>query len=324
LFLEARNLVSIRGAQGAAPLELLQELVESAVFSSQFCDQRFLRTLGCAQASSLPGTSTIPLDLGRGNADVLEDEPRYDPDVPRNAGLGIVVVLVSAACGRIGFGIAENSSDGGRDGGRDGVMIDDDGALVCGESPCRLVLDQCGCGAGQACQRVGATTDERACIANGTAPADGACSLDLDCVAGHACVGSGAGRCQRYCASDADCGQGLECAQLLEGVGIGFCGSTCTLDGGCLGADTCKVIFAFDFDASEPVAAPVCQPATGATTGTACSNSLECAPGLICDPNATVCRPLCRFDGSLDCTSGACTLTVAPIVLGGVEHGICG
>ena len=41
---------------------------------------------------------------------------------------------------------------------------------------------------------------------------------------------------------DADCAIGLECAGSDEGVGIGFCGSACTLAGGCPAGAPCKVV----------------------------------------------------------------------------------
>jgi hypothetical protein len=227
--------------------------------------------------------------------------------------------LLLLGCGRLDFE-SQPRADGG-------VTVDSpaDGAAFCQATPCKLTLDQCGCPGGQACQRTGATTDERGCIAEGTAAPDEPCSLDAECVAGYACINflGGSGRCQRYCAGDADCGPGLECAQLVEGVGIGLCGSTCTLTGGCPGTDACKVLLANDFDTVGAAAVPACVPPAGATAGTTCNSTIECAAGLFCDLTPHVCSPMCAFDGSLNCASGACTRVEAPIFLAGIEYGVC-
>jgi len=234
--------------------------------------------------------------------------------------LVLVLVLAIAACGRLDFTSRPPDADVATP---DVLDVD---AGFCDQSPCKLVPDQCGCEVGQACQRVGATTDERACIAEGTVTLDGICTSGAECVAGHACIAvrDGLGRCMEYCAGDSDCSTGIACANLIEGVGIGFCGSPCTLASGCVIGMTCKVLLAYDITATGPVAVPICDIPTGASTGASCSSGLDCAAGLFCDVTGSgQCRPLCRFDGMLDCTTGTCSTVDAPIMLGGVTHGVC-
>jgi hypothetical protein len=231
-----------------------------------------------------------------------------------------LLLLLLAACGRLGF----ESRLGDTDGSvvpQDGSMPDD--ATFCMSDPCTLV-PQCGCPSGMACHRTGATTETRGCVAEGSAGPDDPCSVDVECTGGHVCVAQAvdSGRCHRYCASDTDCAPGLACANLVEGVGVGLCGSTCSLASGCPAGSACKVILAVDFDSAGPVAVPLCGDPGGAGAGAGCGSSLDCAAGLFCDDGG-VCRPMCRFDGTLPCTSGACTDPLAPIKLGGVVHGFC-
>jgi len=193
----------------------------------------------------------------------------------------------------------------------------------CVADPCVIVLPQCGCRTGEMCQRTGATTDERGCVPEGSIAADEVCPLDAECVPGHACLAmpTGSPRCHQYCDDDTDCAPGLECASYDEGVGIGVCGSTCTLEGGCPGGATCKVVLAYDFDSANPVALPVCAAPGAAADGDPCATSIDCAAGLHCD--GANCRPMCRQDGSLPCASGTCQADLAIIRLGNVEHGFC-
>jgi hypothetical protein len=238
--------------------------------------------------------------------------------------MGWLLLRLALAVGAVACGRLEFSSDPRPDSRTpdDSPVVD---AGVCAEVPCRLVEEQCGCADGKACQRTGATTDERSCIAAGTAAADEACALDAECAAGLACVAvlGTEGRCQRYCAGDGDCAPGLQCAELVEGVGIGICGSACTLDGGCPVGEACKIELVFDFDSANVVAFPVCVPPAGNAAGNGCSLSTECAAGLICDLTPGTCGAMCRFDGSLPCATGTCTSVEAPILLGGLEHGVC-
>lgn len=236
--------------------------------------------------------------------------------------VALVVVVVLVACGRLEFARAPEL-DGG---GAPDTMRDPDSGALCAEPVCKLVLDQCGCATGQACQRVGATTDERGCIAEGTAGPSEVCTTDAQCVAGHACIAlrAGEGRCQPYCASDADCAGASACANLVEGVGIGMCGAACTPGSGCPPGSACKVMLALDFDSAEPVAVAFCDTPSGGSVGASCGSSLDCTAGLFCDVSASgQCRPMCRFDGMLDCPSGACSTVDAPIVLGGITYGVC-
>jgi hypothetical protein len=231
-----------------------------------------------------------------------------------------VLFLLLAACGRLGFEARSGTPDTDAPIAGDAAVD----AEVCISDPCTLVLPQCGCPEGKACHRTGATTETRDCVTEGTARADELCGGDDECVAGHVCIAQAvdSGRCHLYCAADSDCPPGKDCADLVEGVGVGICGSACTLEGGCPGNIACKVVLSIDFDSAGPVAFPLCADPNGAASGATCGSSLDCAGGLFCD-DAGVCRPMCRFDGTLDCAAGTCTEALAPIVLGGVTHGFC-
>jgi hypothetical protein len=230
--------------------------------------------------------------------------------------LALVATLV--ACGRHHFDTVDGMNDAGERG--DSSV---DAEAQCAQSPCQLVLPQCGCGSGLMCQRTGPTTETRDCIPIGTIAADGVCSLDADCIPGYLCVNFGAatGRCHAYCEQDSDCAVGLQCAGYSEGVGTGLCGSTCTLEGGCPSGTACKVPVAADFDSAGPAPTPTCADPGGASAGGGCTTSMDCAAGLFCDNG--ICAPMCRMDGTLPCATGSCVQPIAPIFLGNVEHGVC-
>jgi hypothetical protein len=232
------------------------------------------------------------------------------------AGLALVAMLV--ACGRHHFDVVDSVSDARN---ADSAMPDAD--VPCAQSPCQLVLPQCGCGSGLMCQRTGATTETRGCVTIGTIGADGACSVDADCIPGYLCVNFGGpiSRCHAYCEQDGDCASGLQCAGYFEGVGTGMCGSTCTLEGGCPSGTACKVPLAGDFDSAGPAPTPTCADPSGANAGAGCTTSMDCAAGLFCDNG--VCAPMCRMNGTLPCVSGTCVQPLAPIFLANVEHGVC-
>ena len=246
-------------------------------------------------------------------------ELRLETRYRRGMSYRALLLLLLAACGRLGFEARSGTSDAMGD-----AQVDAVDAELCISDPCTLVSPQCGCKPGEACHRTGPTTETRGCVPEGSALADEVCSVDVDCAAGLVCVAQAvdSGRCHRYCAGDADCPSGLGCAQLVEGVGIGLCGSTCTLDGGCPAGTACKVVLSNDFDSAGPVALPLCAEPAGSGAGTNCQSSLDCAPGVFCDEGG-VCRTMCRFDGTLDCAAGTCTAALAPIVMGGVDHGFC-
>lgn len=264
--------------------------------------------------------------------------------------LAAVVATVVGGCGRIGFetnALAANdagdlamdasvaadaaSADAGPPGDSGETAVDaglaapDAGAAdagpPCSEAPCRLVSPQCGCAAGSACQRTGATTDVRMCVREGAALFMEECANDAACTAGHACltVGTPTGVCQTYCYTDADC-PGTSCGRLVEGTDVGVCGTTCVIGSGCPTGFVCKVILANDIDSAGPVAAAVCADSSGGGIGATCTSSLDCAGGLFCDDR---CRALCPMGGP-PCPPGeACVAVLAPITLGGVSYGVC-
>lgn len=117
-------------------------------------------------------------------------------------------------------------------------------AGTCAETPCRLLVPQCGCLAGQMCQRTVPGDVFRECVSEGATAAGEVCTDSLDCQAGHSCVfqGTGDGVCAAFCGSAADCPPSTECLELaLMTEPIGSCSATCNpLDGsGCAGTLSC-------------------------------------------------------------------------------------
>ena len=149
-------------------------------------------------------------------------------------------------------------------------------------------------------------------------PGDG--TTTDDCVTGLVCVedcGSAAGaRCYRYCEADADCPESA-CSRLATAGGRKICEVPFTacdpVDGhvGCsLSTQACYLLAPL---ASGDKVASVCDCSLNAlTVGEPCSDSRECAPGLLCPPpgsglGATYCRRACDpRDGETACSSGAC------------------
>ena len=104
------------------------------------------------------------------------------------------------------------------------------------------------------------------------------CPTPQLCVAGH-CVNSGCGPLSESCAADGDCGLGMSCT------------SGCCRPGGvsgCQGNQDCL---------AKPTT-PVCETATGACVQ--CVQTVDCAPGKLCQKNVCQAQPGCSRDA--DCT----------------------
>jgi len=230
-------------------------------------------------------------------------------------------LVALAGCGRVNYEPIADASDDSVDAADGAVVID---AGPCSATPCEILLPQCGCASNQMCQRTGATTDERGCVPLGTVTRDNVCMLDSACEPGHLCLANttNAGACHLYCNDDADCAPGIECAKYDEGVGLGVCGSACTLEGGCPAGTACKVNLTFDFNTAGGVALPFCGDPGGGPAGAACGSAQDCAAGTFCDEMG-VCRTMCRQDGSLLCATGTCTDAIVPIRLDNMLHGFC-
>ncbi len=262
-----------------------------------------------------------------------------------------VPCLVIVACGRIGYdGVGDSATDGAMDtgvadadtGARDSAPSDtglvDSGPLdggssdsgvpdtgpidagMCSESPCRLVLPQCGCSSGQMCARVTGGSSMRSCVPEGATPVGDFCLVATACQAGSTCVrANGAGACSKWCEGPVDC-PGTDCLRLVVDDVVGSCRNPCNAIArtGCAVGTACYVALGADIsDASLTITLCV-GPGTGAL-GSACTAPFDCQPGLACAVDR--CVQLCDLDAP-SCGTGTC------MDLGwsadGVRYGECG
>ncbi|RLB45476.1 MAG: hypothetical protein DRJ42_29830 [Deltaproteobacteria bacterium] len=259
--------------------------------------------------------------------------------------------VVIVACGRIGYdGVGDSATDGSMDtgvadadtGARDSAPSDtgpvDSGPLdggpsdsgvpdtgpadagMCSESPCRLVLPQCGCSSGQMCARVTAGSPVRSCVREGATPLGEYCIFATGCQAGFTCVrGNGAGICMRWCEGPGDCA-GTECLRLVIDDSVGACRIPCNpIDRtGCAVGTACYVAPGAELSGASATLTLCVAPGTGAI-GTACTAPFDCQPGLACPIDR--CVELCDLDAP-SCGTGTC------MDLGwsadGVRYGECG
>ncbi len=205
----------------------------------------------------------------------------------------------------------------------------------CSATPCRAILPQCGCAAGEACY-VGPGGVPR-CVAEGVFAPGASCSGAFSCRRGYQCVTTGSvKRCVKLCESDADCGGGASIcfSKLLEGTTV--IARTCTT--GCdLGdPDACPAGLECALMYDQPTrlrSGTDCTADPGdAALGEPCREEVDCAETLACfSPDAAtgagaVCAARCTFPSGIErCAPGeGCFSYEPPIVVEGVEHGICG
>jgi hypothetical protein len=188
-------------------------------------------------------------------------------------------------------------------------------AAMCSETPCRLVVPQCGCEVGQMCQRTVMGTAMRGCVPPGAALRTEECGRALDCELGTGCLLAAVGepgQCQPWCFESSLCSPEI-CARTTVGADVGACTSACDPLGdgtsGCPPSLACRLARVTRMDDGILVPAALCGLPTGAAELDPCVTSLDCAPGLVCDPSST-CRKICRT--AADCGAGTCTLASPP------------
>ncbi len=207
---------------------------------------------------------------------------------------------------------------------------------TCADSPCRLVSPQCGCSAGLGCYLSGTT---RVCAAGGASPEGSTCANVNDCSPGLLCLniaiaGSAVNECGRFCATDADCrGAGSLCIHTLsDGAGGSIPGvSVCSLDcdpitqSGCVSGSSCQIYqessgsMRFFTDCAAPVGA--------GGQGATCTDSTNCQRGFGCVGSPGTCQRYCDEPATIaggGCSaSEACYGFTTPLVIGGIEYGVC-
>ncbi len=275
--------------------------------------------------------------------------------------VSLLIALMFAACATAGDvpDSPDASGDDTPDSGGDptfdaaGPTIDapdisaPDADLTCPTQPCDL-LDQCGCGANQACDLDGNNLETGGTICRAvTASGDelDTCASGSECAAGFVCIGN-PGRCRRYCDDNGDCpGDGGLCVINLSYNGNPIPGAvTCSThcdpiannNNGCPATWGCH-LYSYDPDGvpgnGDEMYLSDCDapPANGGGVGSSCSGSGDCLPGNDCVTinGSSSCRPTCLCPGG-NCGSGSCPGGSGScygydpaIVIGGLTYGVC-
>jgi hypothetical protein len=209
-------------------------------------------------------------------------------------------------------------------GPRDSGPIDTgvDSGPVCAESPCRLLLPQCGCSTGQSCYVDSA--GGRFCATTGTRNEGDSCVNDSACDPGLTCGGEPQGGCWRLCDDDTDCmGAGSYC-NIDFPVGDRVCSRSCTptTNVGCPSGWACAI------GGNSSRWYTHCRELTG-TLGDwqpcPTGSDTDCRAGTFCamaPSGGMYCYPYCTTTGSECPSASSCYPNGA--VIGGVTYGYCG
>lgn len=253
----------------------------------------------------------------------------------------LIAMLLGAGCGRVGFSVLGPPGDGGIDAAHDGSTDSgEDGATnfdaeptdagfdvgaPCAEMPCRLVIPQCGCPDGLACQRTMRGTPVRECVPPGGNLPGQPCDQSIQCVTGHTCFGLSGfpGICSRYCDSSAQCeGPGAACVIFTApSEGVGACSHPCNPieDLGCPESHGCHIVRTMSIEGIA-VATTGCLDPAGPAPGEPCT--ALCAVGATCVGGT--CVQVCVVEGAPICPGmGMCQPTMPPTVIGEIEYGTC-
>jgi hypothetical protein len=277
-----------------------------------------------------------------------------------SAGLATSLAGCSSSVGP-GSSVGDDDQGGDDQGGDttgDGSTGDDTGdgtgGPTCPNDPCDL-YDQCGCGAGEACDlnydklSDGATE----CRTASKGQADDACSKPEDCASGYGCFGT-PGQCRRFCDSDSTCGVGYCSIRVLYDAGGGnwedvpdatLCTKACKPEAGsqsgCPGGFSCRYYLqdpdgqpsnGDEYDYSD------CSAAGSGGDGASCKThgDADCKTGFGCynivydDKSVhTECRQICVVSRAGEpventCGAGTCHPWSDPkAMIGDVEYGVC-
>jgi hypothetical protein len=190
----------------------------------------------------------------------------------------------------------------------------------CDESPCRLVLPQCGCPKGKACLRL--ATNQLICGEAGNVAPYQPCVGAEDCVAGHTCwvvSPSPQGVCTPYCKTTAECGNTLPVC--LLGPTYGVCLPGCDPVGqNCAGGMACILTNGTDaFGVSH--AGTSCAQAGSGQPGDSCTSVTHCAAGMQCIGQK--CHAICQVGGAKCAANKTCAKLTPAMKIAGKEYGAC-
>ncbi|HZO12764.1 MAG TPA: hypothetical protein VFB62_05890, partial [Polyangiaceae bacterium] len=183
------------------------------------------------------------------------------------------------------------------------------GSSDCAEQPCKLVVPQCGCAAGERCTLAGDPA-VRACVPEGDKTVTQACG---ECIAGFVCIDNGTGApamCHQFCAADTDCADAL-CVIDFDNGAAKLCSHACDpiAKTGCAEANTKCDLF------QEPIGAKwykLCGAVGAGTQSDPCTVTTDCAAGFGCVPvtvemaTVTLCVEWCDVENPA-CGAGTCT-----------------
>jgi hypothetical protein len=183
------------------------------------------------------------------------------------------------------------------------------------------IFPNCGC-AGTTCDFVldsGEANLPTACTPFvGTAAGGAPCNVTTDCQQSLTCVN---GKCHEFCANSGDPCTGIysACRNHAATTGFNICGIKCDLtDATSCGTEGCVAVAA-----GSSAVTTDCEPVGSQTLGQACTNPLDCAPGLNCvDTTSKQCKLWCVV-GSMCAGSVACESYGTPLTIGGTEYGYC-
>jgi len=178
-------------------------------------------------------------------------------------------------------------------------------------------VDECdpfgtgGCASGEMCELVDLTVDPvtaatrlyGACKAIGAGAVGDACSgwASGECATGLFCLGDGAGgnSCWDMCNLDdgSGCATGQRCLSIGTDSNVGYCADNCTPFTGneCGAGEQCFPDF---YDRS----AGICLATGAGAEGTTCTDTTQCADGLVC---AGTCQVMCDYTATTE-AAGAC------------------
>ncbi len=226
----------------------------------------------------------------------------------------LVLSCFAAACGDTGLNgdpdmtvVPDMSTDDAAKGDMKGA-----GNMMCdlvkqncaaGMPKCTISIDQQAQAINHVCVADGSKNEGESCARVGMTPGDDNCAKGLFCTGRGLAMGQFA--CRKYCQKDGDCVNGQKCAGLQGKDGI--CTPTCTaFAGGCGTGTTCgNLYFGVGATQADPKAFLGCRPGPGtvASYDDCSAMGAQCGANAICDPQNTVCLPLC--DGSHTCPQPA-------------------
>ncbi len=200
---------------------------------------------------------------------------------------------------------------------------------VCMDTPCKLVLPQCGCLGGEMCTIDGSPEGTRVCVPEGSVPIGGACS-GSNCSAGSLCVATAGMKstCRKFCSMDTNCTApgGLCVTKLNDGSsgqipGVTLCSDNCdpTTNVGCSVAGmSCQI---GKESTGQLRTFTQCTGAGSGTQGASCTNAANCAPMFGCfNVGTSQCVRYCKIGGAV-CPGGLTCNTVGKV--GSTEYGVC-